>query len=189
VIHPSETSLALYAGGDLPVLEKLRVAWHVRQCANCRDEVEATREAVAVLADDCQCVPEGANWDRLAADMVANIHVGLEAAQCVAPPRRKPVFMGWRIAAASASVMMVLAGAWWINPAPPPAHELRAPRVEIRTTSAGLELNENGNALVLLNGRTKEAQRTIIVSAPGTLRARFVDTDTGQITINNVYSE
>jgi hypothetical protein len=189
VIHPSETSLALYAGGDVPLLERARVAWHLRSCASCRDEVEATREAVAALVDDGVCVPEGTNWDRLAADMTANIHVGLEAAQCVAPPRLKPVFVGWRIAAATASVMMVLAGAWWINPAPAPTYELRAPRVEIRTTSAGLELNENGNALVLLSGRSRDAQRTIIVSAPGTLRARYVDTDTGQITINNVYSE
>ena len=34
-------------------------------------------------------MPEGADWDRLAAEMTANIRVGLAAGECVAPRRGK----------------------------------------------------------------------------------------------------
>ena len=64
---------------------------------------------------------------------------------------------------------------------------MRAAGIEIRTTASGIELNENGNALTLLH--TRGRQRPIFTSVPGTLRARFVDNETGQVTINNVYTD
>lgn len=85
-----------------------------------------------------------------------------------------------------AGLTVVLAGAWWLNP---PRHQeiARKTPVEIRTSPGGIEVKENGSALMLLH--TRGQQTPIIVSTPGQLRARFVDADTGQVTINNVYSD
>jgi hypothetical protein len=79
-------------------------------------------------------------------------------------------------------------GAWWLNP-PRTVREvaLRPSPVEVRTSQGGIEVKENGSAMILMH--TRGQQRPIIVSTPGSLRARFVDQDTGQVTINNVYSD
>jgi hypothetical protein len=189
MIHPSNASLALLAGGDLGFFETLRVSRHVKSCARCQREVEAFQASSQILAEEVSELPEGFRWDRLAAEMNANIRVGLEAAECVARPRNT-ARVDWRAAAVMAAMSLVLLGAWYLNPLPHSLdHAMRARRPEIRSTNAGLELNENGNALVLLHGSGGQPQRAMIVSAPGSLRARYVDADTGQITIHNVYSE
>ena len=62
-------------------------------------------------------MPQGVDWDRLAAEMTANIHLGLEAANAsgrCAPP--KPERIGWRAAMVMAGLSVVLVGAWWLNP-------------------------------------------------------------------------
>jgi hypothetical protein len=123
--------------------------------------------------------------------MAANIHVGLEAAECVAPARRSGFHPVWRAAALVTAMSLIVVMAWVLNPAPPPVrHAMRGvDGVELRNTSTGLELNENGSALVILHGRGVQAQRPIISSHPGALRARVVNGETGQITINHVYSD
>lgn len=189
--HPSATDLALFAGSDLHLLDRWRVSNHLRSCEQCREGVATFRAATEDLKEETGGLPAGLNWDRLAAEMTGNIHVGLEAAECVGSVAHPVWRISWRAAAVLAGLSVVLLSAWFLNPVPRPTRpELRAaPRVEMRNTATGLELNENGNALVLLHGRGVQAQRPLIVSSPGTLRARFVDADTGQITINNVYVE
>jgi len=188
--HPSEADLALYAGRDLGLFDRWRLGRHVENCSACSAEVAGFRGIVSELADAAETAPEGLRWDRLADEMRANIRLGLQAGECVATVTRPSVRIDWRGAAVMAGMSVVLLAAWYLNPVPRAVqHVMRAPRVEIRTTSAGLELNENGNAMVLLNGNGARTQRTIIVSAPGSLRARYADGETGQITINNVYSE
>jgi len=198
--HPSDTDLALYGGGDLKLWERWRVGRHVDNCAQCSAELASFRTIRSDLAGASNRIPEGLRWDRLADEMVANINVGLQAGECVTPVHTSAARVDWRAAAVMAGMSLVLLAAWYLNPMPRSGHgalpgimagnaTMRAPKVEIRTTSAGLEVNENGNAMVLLNGSSGRPQRTMIVSSPGSLRARFVDGDTGQITINNVYSE
>jgi hypothetical protein len=182
-------ALALYAGGDVSVLDGWRLRAHVRSCPDCRTEVARFQDATGTLRDRACALPERLDWERMAAEMTANIHVGLEAGQCVNHVYHEPARVSWRAAAVMAGLSVVVGAAWWLNPAVRPAPTLRGPQVLIRTTSAGLELNENGNSMVLLHGRGGQMQHPIIVSSPGTLRARYVDADTDQITINNVYSE
>jgi hypothetical protein len=57
----------------------------------------------------------------------------------------------------------------------------------LQATPAGIEVKASRGALTLLN--TRAGSQTVYVSAPGSLRARFVDSETGQVTINNVYAE
>jgi hypothetical protein len=186
--HPADFQLALFAGGDLGLLDRLRIKRHVRQCDYCRREVASFRSAGEQVRLETLELPAGVNWDRMAAEMSANIHVGLEAGACVAAPAIRPHRMGRRAAAVMAGMTCMLMVAWWLNPLPQrQPHALRAVEIEMRTTPLGIELTENGNTLTLLHGRGQ--QRPIIVSTPGTLRARFVDTETGQVTINNVYTD
>ena len=189
--HPSETQLALFAGNDLPRFEQWRVRRHLRACGRCAGEVDAYAKTVLASRAASDELPPELNWDRLADEMTANIHLGMAAGECVAavPKVRPSVFAGWRAAAVMSGMSVVLIAAWWLNPPRPHGPQLRGPEVEIRATGNGLELKGNGTALVLLNGRGGGTPRPIIVSSPGTLRARYVDTDSGQITINNVYSE
>ena len=186
--HPANFQLALYAGGDLGVMDRWQVGRHAAQCDYCRREIDALQEAATQLRAAAAEMPKGLKWDRLAAEMAANIHLGLEAGECIGGPASSAVRSHWRAAAVMAGMTVLLAGAWWLNPIPKTQPRMvRAEGVEIRTTASGIELNENGNALTLLH--TRGRQRPIITSAPGTLRARFVDNETGQVTINNVYTE
>jgi hypothetical protein len=128
------------------------------------------------------------NWDRLSAEMTANIHLGLEAGECVGPvPGSRPERMGWRAALVMAGMTIILLAAWWLNPPRVRQVAIHKSPAEIRTAPEGIEVKENGSALTLLH--TRGQQTPIIVSTPGSLRARFVDADTGQVTINNVYSD
>lgn len=189
--HPTASELALFSGGDLGLMERWRVRFHVHSCERCQGELQAFHSASAALINDTSDLPAGLKWDRLAAEMTANIHVGLEAAECVTPVRRSSFHPVWRAAALVTAMSLIVVMAWFLNPVAPPArHAMRGVAgVELRNTSTGLELNENGSALVILHGRGVQIQRPIISSHPGELRARVVDGETGQITINHVYAD
>ena len=61
----------------------------------------------------CPEMPEEVNWDRLAAEMKANIHVGLAAGECVGAAEPQARRLDWRAAAVALPVAaLVLAGVW-----------------------------------------------------------------------------
>src|SRR5581483_12127487 len=106
--HPGEATLALYAGQDLGPLARWRTRRHLARCARCREEV-AEFSALRLEAADLAELP-GISWNRLAAEMKANIHLGLAAGECVRDTRA-PVasaFSGLRAAVAFASVTVLL---------------------------------------------------------------------------------
>jgi hypothetical protein len=188
MLHPGDRQLASFSGNESSGLERLRVWWHVRDCDRCRREVDAMQANTALLRTSAARLPAGLNWDRLAAEMTANIHVGLEAGECVGSmAKRKPKMIGWRPVAATAGMGLMLATAWWLNPPRQNGSVVKHSPVEIRTSATGLEVKENGSTLILMHTRGQQAP--IIVSTPGSLRARYVDQDTGQVTINNVYAD
>src|ERR1035438_5103753 len=92
--HPNQAALALYAGGDLGFFARWRVERHLAKCEPCGEEVasfEATREIVTDLSE----IPD-IHWNGLAAEMKANIRLGLAAGECVRigqkPLRERPLF-------------------------------------------------------------------------------------------------
>jgi len=187
-MHPNEIQLSLYAGGDLSLLERIRTSLHVRGCERCRAEVaalESGREELRRAADE---MPADLNWERLAAEMTGNIRVGLAAGECVAPVMGKADRLGWRAAAVLASGTALIMTAWWLNI--PPSKHLAAGGngVRLEATASGIEMKQNGGALVLLN-QNGGSGSTVFVSTPGSLRARYVNAETGQVTINNVYAQ
>jgi hypothetical protein len=191
--HPREENLALFAGGDLGRFETWRVSRHLRACDACRSGVARFQRSTAVLNDEAGSLPARLNWDRLAAEMTGNIRVGLAAGECVAPaPVARPQ-LGWRPAALIALLTIVILGGWFLQGPRMmmPSHRvyLSAPLTDpvLEATPAGIEVKASRGALTLLN--TRAGSSTVYVSAPGSLRARFVDSETGQVTINNVYAE
>ena len=189
--HPREETLALFAGGDLGAFARWRVLRHLRGCDECRTEVREFEESAEVLHDEAGRLPSRLNWDRLAGEMTGNIRVGLAAGECVAPSPAPRQTLGWRPAALVAMLTLAVLGGWFLKgprmwmPANPPIISAAGPMLD--ATPAGIEVKANRAALTLLN--TRAASPAVYVSSPGSLRARFVDSETGQITINNVYAE
>jgi hypothetical protein len=164
--------------------------------------MQAYREDRLGLRKTAGELPEGLDWERLAAEMTANIRVGLAAGECVAPRTRRRLTLNWRPAAVSVGLVLVLTAAWWLNvPASDTQTVGRAVRSlfqngregtlrpergpVVEASSEGIELRENGSALGL-------AQRglsplTVSVSIEGSASARYIDDDTGQVTITSVY--
>lgn len=204
--HPLQSDLALYSTGDLPLWRRPVVRLHLAGCNGCRSWVAAfdsDRESIRQMAVE---MPQGVNWDRMAAEMSANVRVGLEAGACVASRVHRPTLStGWRVAAASAGVAALLVSAWWLNM--PRADSIalgramqrlvqgpwrgglaledRGPTVEV--SASGIQLQQNGGTLGMSKGQERPVNVTL--SVQGSARARYIDADTGQITITGVYAQ
>jgi anti-sigma factor RsiW len=182
--HPSEANLALYAGGELSRWRRWSVERHVAECAACRDAIaqfSALREQTRAMAE----LPD-VDWDSLAAEMRANIRLGLEAGECVAE-RSSPQHLGFSLrgVAACASLAMLLVVSFLIERPAPRVAELKTDEAAvIETSGSGIQVKEGGRAMMLLNARARTVEYQASGSAMG---ARYVDSDTGQVTINNVY--
>jgi hypothetical protein len=188
-MHPNEYQLALYAGGELGLLERWRTGLHVRGCEHCQHESLALQKAsddLRLLQDE---MPKGLNWNRLADEMTGNIRVGLAAGECVASIGAKPDRMGWLAATVLASATALIMTAWWLNIPPSKGRPVAGSNlVRLEANSLGIEVTQNGGALMLLNPE-RASKSAVFVSAPGSLRARYVDSETGQVTINHVYAQ
>ena len=185
--HPNEATLALHAGGDLGIFARWRMERHLSRCERCRDEVEAfngLREIVTDLAE----IPE-VPWNRLAAEMRANIRLGLAAGECVRPSekplRETPLFTRARAAVALASVTVLMVTGLLIQH---PTPMLSGDHMELQHTANAVEVGQGGNAFRLVNARGA-ANVSFSANAEGSVGARYVDPDTGYVTISNVYAE
>jgi hypothetical protein len=188
--HPNQATLALHAGGDLGLWARWNTQRHLSKCDLCRDEVAAFAGVREILPDLAE-IPE-VPWNRLAAEMRANIRLGLAAGECVravgdvsradAHLRLSPLFTGARVAVAFASiVVMVVTGLMLTHPSPVAGKE--GPLVQ--ATENGIQIRAGGQAFRLMNVGAKAV--TYSASADGSMGARYVDPETGYVTINNVY--
>lgn len=203
--HTTEPDLALYASGDLPVWRRLAAGWHVRGCDECRELLQTFRANRGRLRESADHLPEDMlpmDWDALSAEMTANIRVGLAAGECVTPRTPKAALTWWRPAAAAAGVLVLIAGAWWLNvprsDTETIAHafrdlfaghrgtvsqEDRGPMVV--SSAAGVELVENGGRMKIEQSGLQPVMYS--VSTQGSASTRWVDEDTAQVTITAVY--
>lgn len=189
--HPSDATLALYAGQELGLPARWRTRRHLARCERCRAEVDAYAGMRAELPEMLE-VPE-AGWSRLAAEMKANIRLGLAAGECVRDgqpeePRRAPLF-GRRALVAYASIAALVAASILLErPLPRPR---ASEGVTLEANALGIQLKGRGQSLSLLHGGAAAERNavTFSVSAQGSMRARYVDSDTGHVTINNVYAQ
>ncbi len=190
--HPRETSLALYAGGELGLLARWRVGWHVAGCPECRRAVEQFQLARERLQSALSDLPESVRWDRLAAETTANIHVGLAAGACVGPLAARVTRPRWHRAVILAPVVvplivLLVIGLWFARPRPRASQSLWVDGTVIEGTSEGIELKQGDRMLNLRHPDASDV--TYAVNAQGTVRARYFDGETGQVTIHNVYAQ
>ena len=186
--HPDETILALFAGGEIGPWARWRIARHISRCPHCGREVEGFLGVRDQLRHTRPEMPEEVNWTRLATDMKANIHVGLAAGECVGGSEPQAHRFNWRAAAVALPVAaLVLAGVWleMRRPAPNIANWVDGSVVE--GTASGIEFRRGDQMLSLQHPSAGDV--TYLVNTQGTLRARYVDSETGQVTIHNVYPE
>lgn len=183
--HPDVASLALLAGGELSAWRRWRVGRHVRACPQCHQEVEGFRRRREWFRETASELPPGLHWNRLAAEMRANIQLGLAAGECVGGVARRRLRLSWRAAAALASITVVVVGGWWLH-LPHPRTKAAGGAV-IEATAEGIELKEPQGALTLIHS----ASTSVVISASteGAMAARFVDEQTGLVTVNHVLVE
>jgi anti-sigma factor RsiW len=193
--HPNEATLALHAGGDLGPLARWRWKRHLARCGRCRREV-AAYQAMRELLPEMATPPEVA-WNRLAAEMKANIRLGLAAGECVRaePAPLPPLFAGARAAVALAGVVVLLVTSMALQH-PAPAVE----GAEFRTTANGIQVRQGGGTLRLLDGGARDFGMqidgrlrhipavTYTPGAQGSMGAGYMDTQTGYMTVTNVYA-
>lgn len=190
--HPRRTCLALFAGGELGSWKRWRIGRHVARCARCRQHVEEFRADIERLKYAAAALPDEVNWNRLAAEMKANIHVGLAAGECVDPAETETRLAGWRRAVAFAPVVvsvvtLVVIGMWLQPPRPRAPETTWVEGTLLEATPEGIEWRQGDRMLSLRHPEAGDV--TYVVNAQGTLRARYVDSETGQVTIHNVYAE
>ncbi len=208
--HPSETQLALLAGGDLSFRERWRVRRHVSRCAQCENELHALMLASEQVRQVSAELPRGLDWNRLAEEMQGNIRVGLAAGQAIAafdkPAAVRRPRLAWNAGTVIACATVLFVFAFWVNlPRPQAEHlaqalhriaahgignmaqpaALQPDDVVLEASSTGIEVKENGGTLSLMHPRSDGA--TVSVSMQGSAGVRFIDSDTGQVTTNKVY--
>jgi hypothetical protein len=182
--HPLEADLALFAGEDLTLGRSILVRLHLAGCSRCRHSVEAYQHARVELAR----LPEpltGEEWTRLAAEMEANINLGLEASECIQQVAdEEPEEAGtWRPFFACAAALVVVAGLVWWN-RPPAEDVLSHSAVVMSAGPDSIELQQDGQALGLLHRGAENV--TYSVRADGEVGVRYFDNDTGYVMIQNV---
>lgn len=183
--HPEPARLALYAGGELGWLSRIGVRRHIRRCPACRRETEELQSARLAFRGIAAELPPDLNWERLAAEMRANIHVGLAAGACVGPEPAEGRPWRWRTALTAIPVVAVLLAGWL----------LQRPRLEPRPRADVVVLEAAADGIALRHGESMLKLQhpaggnvTYAVNAQGVLRARFVDAETGHVTVNLIYA-
>jgi hypothetical protein len=202
VVHPGNEVLALYSRGDLSWRQRWSVRRHVQRCTKCGDQVEQFTSATAVLRQEAKeetlTGSEAiANWNALEREMVGNIKVGLDASRCIEKIGRSHS-TGWRVAVATGLLSVVFTVGWIMNiPDAQRGHledslrriaGLYPPAVGgtvVRTTPQGIAVRSQGATLTLLN----PSSATVSLSGASAVGARYIDDETGQITITNVYGQ
>jgi hypothetical protein len=196
--HVSESDLALYASNDLSGWPRWATAVHVRRCVECRELVEAYRMLRVDARGSTPPSLTGLDWERLSAEMAANIHVGLAAGRCVPPLEKKSVARwAWQPVAVVTALSLVVGAAWWLNvPASDraalyrvmrglPVHAIEDRGPVVAATSEGIEFRENGSSLGVGLSGAQLVETSLSVG--GSASARYVDDDADQVTITAVY--
>lgn len=180
--HPSEADLALFAGGELGPLARWRIEGHLHDCGECRRTVGEFFEMRSRVMDLAE-LPQ-LDWPALASSIYRQVEMSRAAAEHPARAASLELRPAWASALALAS-MLVLGGYVTYRYGAPPA----ASAVFLNASAGSVELRVgNQQVLTLNNGGQKEEQVNWRVSADA-VSARYLDADTGNITVNNVYTQ
>jgi hypothetical protein len=199
--HPAPEVLALAARGDLPFFVRLRLRSHLMRCAVCEHAMtqfaaaaaELRREAATETLTAFEAI---ADWNRLEREMLGNIVVGVAAARCIENVGRK---RRWLSTAAIVTALAALfIGGWMTHIPREETNQLVSklshfaglrttprPASVVRTTATGIAVRSHGVTLTILH----PSSAVVSVSGNSSVAARYVDEDTGQVTITSVYGQ
>ena len=82
-------------------------------------------------------------------------------------------------------------------------HHVRPPRLDgfqpnrlleiepafLESSGSGIQVKSGDQSIILLNTRARNARDVNYLASGNAMRARYVDTETGYVTINNVYAQ
>ncbi|MBV9760295.1 MAG: hypothetical protein JO340_07025 [Acidobacteriaceae bacterium] len=199
--HPRAEILALYATGDLPWRLRWRTRSHVRRCGDCEQQALLFRSARAELKREAETetltgFEAIADLGRLEREMLGNIAVGVAAARCIDNAgRTRGLFSKGALAAA----LMALFAAGWLTHIPKEEtaqltasarrvfgwERPQASGTVLRTMPDGIAVRAQGATLMMMHPRSA----VVSVSGASAVEARYVDEETGQVTITNVYGQ
>jgi hypothetical protein len=188
--HPAESDIALFAGGDCGRWQTFRLKRHLANCDDCRDALACYSDLRLAVSDQAENGFAPADWNRLAAEMRANIRVGLAAGECVREKPGKPSPREWtpRWAIATACVLLLAgAGIFLRGLLPHEAAPATARMAVVQSTGAGVEVSTGKGSMTLLNHGDDAGDQT--VTSEGAIRASYVDGNTGTVTVTSVYVE
>lgn len=147
--HPKEQDLALFATRDLSFVQNFRLNRHVSSCAACSQTIAEYRELTSALSEPDLDI---ANWDALAAEMKANVRLGLEAGACVDSTKTRfarinplpaPIRLNARLGVAAASLMVLISAGLLMRqpkPAPAPARTTIASQQSVKVDTEGVTI-------------------------------------------------
>jgi len=185
--HPNQATLALHAGGDLGPFRRWLTARHLARCTYCREEVAGYNEMRELLPELAE-LPD-ISWNRMAAEIKANVRLGLEAGECVRTaemPLHRGSLTGWRAAVAFASVIVLVGGCLVLqHPAPQPVHMAET---AVESAQDGIQLQAGDDHMLgLMNGGASTSVKAVYhFDAQGSMGSRYIDPQTGSMTINTV---
>ncbi|MEA3158853.1 MAG: hypothetical protein QOD95_401 [Gammaproteobacteria bacterium] len=200
--HPNLETLALYSKGDLVWLTRWNISRHIGKCADCEEQVlrfrsvsaEVKREADRQILTGFEATTD---WARLEREMIGNIGVGVAAARCIEKVGRGRIWAGRGAWVTVGLAVLFLAG-WFTNVPSEQRDHLTAsirrsmgidvPQIAgtiVRTTPEGIAVRAQGATLTILH----PPSAVISLAGSSSLGARFVDEETGEVTITNVYGD
>jgi hypothetical protein len=198
--HPTHRFLALYLRGDLPWLAKMKTRTHVRGCARCQQYCSSLNDAMGELRREAETqtltgFEAIADWPRLEREMMGNIAVGVAAARCVEHVGHGRRIFAWTLALVG---LVVLFAAGWVTHIPREQSQHIFAAVQqwagrppqgagtvLRSSPDGVAVRAQGSTLTLMHPRSA----VISMSSTSGMEARYVDSDTGQVTISTVYAQ
>ena len=198
--HPDLADVALFSSGDLPYRTKWTLGRHIKRCPDCEQQILHFRSVHAELKHQAKTetltgFEAIADWPRLEREMLGNIGVGLAASRCIENVGRKRTMI-YRVAFALALSGVFVIG--WITHSPreQTGHLVSSLRrlmvldrplhpsgTVLRTTAEGIAVGSQGTTLTILHPATA----VVSLSGPSAVSARYIDDDTGQVTITKVY--
>jgi hypothetical protein len=198
--HPSHRLLALYLRGDLSWLRRTSIRFHLRDCPRCQQYLSAFESAIGELRREAETqtltgFEAIADWPRLEREMMGNIAVGVAAARCVDHVGHGRRRFGWALALAAFTILFVLG---WMTHIPGEqtqhlfaaiqqwaGHPPQPSGTVLRSSPDGVAVRAQGSTLTLMHPRSA----VISVSSTSGMEARYVDAETGQVTITTVYAQ
>jgi len=200
-VHPRLETLALYVTGDLPWRLRWRTGVHLKYCAGCEQQVLLFRSARMEFKHEAETQTLTAfeaivDWTRLEREMLGNIAVGLAAARCIEKVGRTRALFS-KGAFATALLALFIAGWATHIPKEQTAHltsslrslfgleRAQATGTVLQTTQDGIAVRAQGATLTIMHPRSA----VVSVSGASAVEARYVDEETGQVTITNVYGQ